>query len=44
MIVDHIFESFVGHALTEPHKTPLPRNFECLKTLVNTFDSACGKL
>jgi len=44
MRVDHTFESFAeSHGLTAG-TTVLPRNFDCLKTMMNTHDTACGKM
>ena len=45
MRVDHTFESFAeSHGLSATDAPVLPRNFDCLKTLVSTYDSSCGKL
>jgi len=48
MKVDHIFEEFTGRKLvgadSYAKETPLPRNFDCLKHLVNTYQASCGKL
>jgi hypothetical protein len=44
MRVDHTFESFAESHGLSAEVSVLPRNFDCLKTLVNTYDSACGKL
>lgn len=44
MRVDHTFESFAESHGLEAEASVLPRNFDCLKTLVKTYDSACGKL
>jgi len=45
MKADHIFEEFMGHKLDkESEKTfPLPRNFDCLRTTMDTYEGACGK-
>jgi hypothetical protein len=47
MRTDHVFEQFAGiHEQTENNlKTeiiPLPRNFDCLKKLMEVYESACG--
>jgi len=45
MRVDHIFSDFVGYTIVNPmHKTPLPVNFACLKSLIDTYDKNCGKM
>jgi len=43
MRVDHVFESFKPEGLQAGEKV-LPRNFDCLKTLMNTYDKTCGKM
>jgi len=41
MKVDAVFESFTeGKVADDFH---LPRNFDCLKTLVDKFETSCGK-
>jgi len=44
MRADSVFEAFVGSPLSEVEEFPLPRNFECLRAAVETYESACGKL
>lgn len=45
MRTDHVFDSFKvatgTHAMNGPVR---PRNFDCLKTLMSTFDAECGKM
>lgn len=43
MKIDHIFESILPTHLRSS-ETVLPRNFDCLKSLMDTYESACGKL
>jgi hypothetical protein len=48
MRVDHVFEDFANinvddHGLQAAH-FPLPRNFECLKTLMNTYSTYCTRM
>jgi hypothetical protein len=43
MRTDHVFESFAPQGLQAG--TPiLPRNFDCLKTLMKSYDKECGKM
>jgi len=45
MRTDHVFESFkssLGYHFQSA--SVLPRNFDCLKTLMNTYDARCGKM
>ena len=45
MQVDHIFEDFQRSAATQAVNGPVrPRNFDCLKALVSTYDKSCGKM
>jgi len=43
MKADHIFEEFAGHKLSEEGEFPLPRNFDCLRTTMDTYESSCGR-
>jgi hypothetical protein len=43
MRVDHVFEAFQPTELRSS-TTVLPRNFDCLKTLMNTYESACERM
>jgi len=38
---DHVFEDFAGE-LNDNQTFPAPRNFDCLKYLINTYDEQCG--
>jgi hypothetical protein len=43
MRTDHVFEAFAPQGLQAG--TPiLPRNFDCLKTLMKSYDKECGKM
>jgi len=42
MRIDHVFESFKPEGLQDAYV--LPRNFDCLKKLMSTYDSSCGKM
>ena len=45
MLTDHVFESFrIATGVTSAISEVLPRNFDCLKALVATFDEQCGKM
>lgn len=47
MRADHVFEAFKVSTGTNHYAAngPVrPRNFDCLKTLVNTYDKNCGKM
>lgn len=45
MRTDHVFEDLLPHYLRASASEPLrPRNFECLKNAVNTFEKFCGKM
>jgi hypothetical protein len=43
MRVDHVFEAFQPTNLRQS-TTVLPRNFDCLKTLMDTYEDACEKM
>lgn len=43
MRVDHVFEQFKPEGL-QAGETVLPRNFDCLKKLMKTYDQSCGKM
>jgi len=47
MRADHVFESFVGNSLEgdieDGTMFPAPRNFDCLKSMVNLYEEHCGK-
>jgi len=42
MKVDHIFEDLFG-AISGNEEIPLPRNFDCLRSMVNAYTESCGK-
>jgi hypothetical protein len=42
MKVDHIFEKFAG-SLNDEQEFPLPRDFDCLRGLINHYEETCGK-
>ena len=49
MKVDHIFADFTGvdvndNQILEATNFPLPRNFDCLKAMVDTYNTFCAKL
>lgn len=45
MRVDHVFEAFSPmHLRASADEKILPRNFECLKTLISHYESQCEKL
>ena len=46
MKMDHIFEEFAKDmpvTVTNGEEFPNPTNFECLRTLMDTFEEHCGK-
>ncbi len=43
MKADHIFESFAGVTLTDTEEFPLPRNFDCLRGLMNAYEENCAR-
>jgi len=43
MRVDHVFEAFQPTEL-RASSVVLPTNFNCLKTLMNAYESACEKM
>jgi hypothetical protein len=44
MRVDHVFEELMPVHLRQSAEPVRPRNFECLKQSIDTYESACGKL
>mmetsp|Transcript_3277 Transcript_3277/g.3258 ORF Transcript_3277/g.3258 Transcript_3277/m.3258 type:complete len:90 (-) Transcript_3277:53-322(-) len=44
MRADSVFQTFVGTQLADVDEFPLPRNFECLKASIETYENSCGKL
>lgn len=44
MRIDHVFEDLVPHTLRDSSEPVLPRNFECLKNSMNTYEKFCGKM
>lgn len=43
MRTDHIFEDLVPHHLRASADPVRPRNFDCLKSAVNTYEKHCGR-
>jgi len=43
MNIDRVFTLFAGAELTDDQEFPLPRNFECLRSMINTYETSCGK-
>jgi hypothetical protein len=43
MKVDHIFQTILGSKLEATKEFAAPRNFECLKGLVEHYTENCGK-
>jgi len=43
MRADHVFESFAG-SLDDAQKFPLPRNFDCLRNMMDLYEQHCGRL
>lgn len=45
MKIDHVFEELGGHNLLSQNSIePLPRNFDCLRNLMNTYETHCGRM
>jgi len=45
MRTDHVFDSFKVATGTNAMNGPVrPRNFDCLKTLISSYDKECGKM
>lgn len=44
MRTDHVFEDLVPHNLRASLQSVKPRNFECLKASMNTYERHCGKM
>jgi legumain len=44
MRTDHVFEDLVPHNLRASLQSVKPRNFECLKTSMSTYERHCGKM
>jgi len=44
MRVDHTFETFAESHGLQAGAVVLPTNFDCLKTMMKTYDSTCGKM
>ena len=46
MKTDHVIEEFTGKSthMLAATKTPLPRNFDCLKKLISVYERYCGKM
>jgi len=42
MRADHVFESFAG-TIDDSQTFPLPKNFDCLKTMISHYEEHCGK-
>lgn len=43
MKADHIFENIHGKALSASDVTPLPRNFDCLRKTMDTYETHCER-
>ncbi len=43
MKADHVFESFHGKALTDSQDFPLPRNFDCLRATMSSYETHCER-
>ena len=46
MRTDHVFEHFTGESkqVLAQQRTTLPRNFDCLKKMITTYEKECGKM
>ena len=43
MRVDHVFADFFEGEISDDQSFPLPRDFTCLRTMMNTYADACGE-